>query len=200
MKKVFKRINFIQLILDLIIVFIGVSLAFLFTNYREQKKEEDETTQVLALIRIGLERYDELFEGFISYHSTYNARFSDKLKSNEIPNIEGVTFLSPAYPINAISLLSDQGYKVLDPDVYIGLTGFSNGIQRLMYIEQKLVEISEKSMQIYRDEFQTEAAYYLVQKKWAKQYLIYLIRRKKTLEELQNKNHNLRVLLNKVKI
>ncbi|WP_299443695.1 hypothetical protein [uncultured Aquimarina sp.] len=200
MKEAFKKINHLQLILDLIIVFIGVSLAFLFTNYREQKMEEKEMTQVLSLMHIGLETYDELFEGFISYHTKFNTDFRNTLNNDQIPKIEGVTFLSPAYPINAISLLTDQGYEVLNPEIYVALTGFYNGIKRLMYIEQKLVNISEKSMSLIKSNFQSIKDYQFEQKKWAKQYLIYLERRKHTLQELQSKNHNLRTLLMELSI
>ncbi|MDY8134539.1 hypothetical protein [Aquimarina sp. 2201CG5-10] len=195
MKKMFGKISYLQLILDLIIVFIGVSLAFLFTNYREQKKEEEETKQVIELLHIGLSKYDKLFSGIISYHERYNIEFKNKLNNQEIPDFTGVIFLSPAYPINAISLLTDQGYKVLNPKVYIALTGFANGIQRLMYVEQKLVDISEKSTAIIRSNFKTSNEYEFEQKKWAEQYLKYLEIRKRILRELQNKNHNLRELL-----
>ena len=195
MKELFKKISFIQLILDLIIVFIGVSLAFLFTNYQEKTKKEKETAQLLFLLNTGLNRYEKLFKGFISYHDDYNIHFNNQLESNEIPDIQGITFLSPAYPINAVSLLTDQGYDVLGSNIYIALISFSNAMQRLTYIEQKLVAISEKSMGLSQETFSTKTAYKQELKKWAAQYLIYLELRKSVLNELLDKSSQLKKLI-----
>lgn len=198
MKKLLKRVNVVQLFLDLVIVFIGVSLAFLFTNYQEEKREEKQTEQILSLLYIGLERYEQLFEGHVLYHEKYNVEFSDRLNNDDIPNIEGITYSSPAYPIDAITLLTDKGYEMLGSTIYVNLTAFSNAIRRLMYVDQKLVSISEKSMEMNRSDFSVPMEYQLELKKWARKYLQYLEIRKNTLKELLNKSHNLRALLEEV--
>jgi hypothetical protein len=195
MKKLLKKISYLQLILDLLIVFIGVTLAYVFTNYQEDKKQIQRTEQVLLLLDVGLERYQKLFKGFVSYHENYNEKFSNRLKENNIPNLEGITYPSPAYPINAITLLTDQGYEVLEPSIYLKLTLFSNAIQRLSYIEQKLVSISEESMKLVASNFKTPNDYHLEQKKWTKQYLLYLRIRKSIAKELLGKVYDLRVVL-----
>ena len=198
MKNVLNKISYVQLLLDLIIVFIGVSLAFVFTNYQEQQKEKKQTEQVLSLLDTGLSLYEQLFEGFVSYHKNYNVEFRNKLNNNDIPNLEGILYPSPAYPIDAISLLTNQGYQILGPAIYVKLTEFSNAIKRLSYIEQKLVGISEKSMEINIDYFKTSKSYEEELKKWGRQYLLYLEIRKNTLNELLRKSNDLRVLLKEV--
>lgn len=195
MKTVVKRVDFVQLVLDLLIVFIGVSLAFLVTNFQEQRKKEKETEQILSLIDIGLNRYEKRFEGYVIYHKKYNTEFRKKLNINTIPNFETSTYPSPAYPIDAISLVTSQGYQILGPIIYVKLTEFSNAIQRLSYTEQKLVYISEKSMELTEINDKTSDQYFKVQKKWARQYLLYLEIRKRILEELLQKSSDLRTLI-----
>lgn len=195
LKTLVKRVNVVQLVLDLLIVFIGVSLAFLVTSYQEQRKKEKETGQILSLIDIGLNRYEKRFEGYVMYHKKYNTEFREKLNTNTLPNFATSTYPSPAYPIDAISLVTSQGYQILGPVIYVKLTEFSNAIQRLSYTEQKLVYISEKSMELTSVNYKTSDQYHLDQKKWARQYLLYLEVRKRILEELLQKSSDLRTLI-----
>jgi len=196
-KKRIKELNYIQLILDLIIVFIGVTLAFLFTHYQEQEKLKRETTNLLTLFELNLNDYEELFGGFTIYLEKYNEQFETQLKKGIIANYEGVTFPSPQYPIEAIDLINNQGYEVLEPGIYIKLSAFSNAIRRMIYTEQKLVEISEKYIQLPDTKNDISPVYYIEQKKWAKLYLRYSKIRKSTAHELVSIIKNLKQDLKK---
>ncbi|AXT19627.1 hypothetical protein D7030_09825 [Flavobacteriaceae bacterium AU392] len=183
LKKVLKKINYIQLSLDLIIVFIGVTLAFVFTNYKEQQKEEKETQRVIGLLKVGIERYEGLFKGFIQRHDVYNEEFRERLNNGFVQNYQGITYPSPQYPTHVISqLLSNQ--RNLNTDAYVLLISFSNGIKRLIYTEEKLVENSEKYIQLPENTGAVSPIYYIEQEKWARQYLRYLDIRKNILQEL----------------
>ncbi|NAS30744.1 hypothetical protein GTQ40_07155 [Flavobacteriaceae bacterium R38] len=183
-KKISGKINYVQLVLDLIIVFIGVTLAFLFTSYQEQEKVKKQTTNLLTLFETKLDDYENLFSGFAVYLEERNQSFENRLNKNVIPNYSGVTFPSPQYPIEVIDLLNDQVYEVLDQEVYIKLSEFSNAIRRMIYTEQKLVDISEKHIQLPEHDDTLSPIYYIEQKKWAKLYLRYSKIRESTSKEL----------------
>lgn len=194
LKKLLKKINYIQLSLDLIIVFIGVTLAFVFTNYKEQQKEEKETQRIIGLLKVGFERYEELFVGFVQRHETYNESFRNDLNKGTIQNYQGVTYPSPQYPTDVISqLLINQ--RNLNTEAYVLLISFSNGIKRLIYTEEKLVENSEKYIQLPENNKDVSPVYYIEQEKWARQYLRYLDIRKSTLQELVNIIGQLKTLI-----
>lgn len=193
-KKLSRKINYIQLSLDLIIVFIGVTLAFVFTNYSDQQKEEKETQRIVGLLKVGIDRYQGLFEGFIQRHDIYNEEFRERLNNGFIKNYQGITYPSPQYPTDVITqLLSDQ--RNLDTNTYVLLVSFSNGIKRLIYTEEKLVETSEKYLQLPEDRSTVSPIYYIEQEKWARQYLRYLDIRKNILKELVNIIKQLKVLI-----
>lgn len=144
-KKRIKAINFLQLFLDLLIVFIGVTLAFIFTNYQQNKLLKEDTQQMISLLEVGLVQYEQLFGGFVQYHENYNEQFRESLDSGVIPDYSDVTYPAPQYPIDVIRyILTNESYELVDPEFYVKLTQFSTALQQLMYTEEKLVQTAEK--------------------------------------------------------
>ncbi len=140
-----KAINPVRLLLELVIVFLGVYLAFLFTDYKEQQKTEAEIERVAALMQVGLDHYEELFEGFAQRHAIANEEFRLQLENNEIPAFYETYYASPQYPIDVINFVfTREGYDVFSLDFYMPLTSFAQAIQRVMYVEEKLVQLGER--------------------------------------------------------
>lgn len=191
---VFKKINYLQLVVDLIIVFIGVTLAFIFTNYQDQKKQREHTKKVVQLINNDLDKYEELFGGFAIYWDSLSIDFQNNLEKGNIPNFENQTFPAPQYPIDAINLLTNQGFETLEPKVYIELAEYSSGIQALMYVEQKLVDASEKYTHLPKD-FEITRLQRYEQFKWAKNYLRYAKIRVRISSFLEEKSGELKNIL-----
>lgn len=195
-KESLKSINFIQLLFELIIVFCGVYLAFVFSSYQESKTLAKESERVVALMMVGVERYEKLFEGFAQRHEIVNAEFRSDLEQNLIPNFSEAYYPAPQYPIDVINfVLTKESYKVFAIKVYIPLTGFSNAIQRLMYVEEKLVSISEQyePLPVTGDpDYQRIANQ---QRLHAQRYLNYLETRKNISLELVQRSRELSKLL-----
>ena len=128
------------------IVFLGVYLAFLLSNYQENRKIERESARVVTLMQVGLDHYEGLFEGFALRHETENAAFRDELNNGRIPAFWDQSFFpAPQYPIDVINfVLTKESYKVFAIEVYLPLTRFSNAMQRVMYVEEKLVRLGER--------------------------------------------------------
>jgi len=196
MKTKLKSVNYLQLFLDLLIVFVGVTLAFVFTNYQENKKLEQDTRQMISLLKVGLVEYEQLFEGFVIYHENYNANFKEQLEEGMIPDFGDVTYPAPQYPIDVISyILTNESYELVDPEFYVKLTQFSTAFQQLMYTEEKLVQKAEKfeelSWQNVSQEKLREGQFEI-----GNRYLRYLEIRKNRSLELRDKAKELIRLIN----
>ena len=145
-KQKFSSLSFTSLFVEMVIVFMGVYLAFLLSNYQENRKVERESARVVALMQVGLDHYEGLFEGFAQLHETENAAFRDELNNGRIPEFWNRSYFpAPQYPIDVINfVLTKESYKVFAIDVYLPLTRFSNAMQRVMYVEEKLVTLGER--------------------------------------------------------
>lgn len=140
-----KSISFAGLFLELVIVFSGVYLAFLLSNYQKDKQIAQEGERVIALVQVGIGQYQELFEGFALYHERVNTQFRTELENNTIPDFSRTFYPAPAYPIDVINfILTKESYEIFTLDVYVPLIEFANAVQQLMYVEEKLVMLSEK--------------------------------------------------------
>jgi|GEM_PF-3441141 len=169
-----RSINFLQLFFDLIIVFIGVYAAFIFSNHRLEQQKRAEAEKVMSLMKVGIERYEKLFNGIVSYHDEYNRNFEEKLKIGEIISYDNVVYAQPQYPIDVIdNVITKESYQVFTLDIYLPLVQFTNGVKRLMSVEENLERLAGEYEEIPNpshpryDEIKRE------QIKNAKRYLIF---------------------------
>lgn len=141
----FKSINYLQLLFDLVIVTIGVYVAVIFSDNKAQNEKRQQSERMIALLEVGINHYEELFSGFVLYHEQYNRNFKNKLDSGSILDFSNQVFPAPQYPIDVINyILTNESYEVFTVDLYIPLTTFSNTIEQIMYIEEKLVDCADK--------------------------------------------------------
>lgn len=185
MKKSFKSINYVQLGFDLVIVFIGVYLAFLFSNYQEGKKQQRDGQRVIAVLKVGLQRYSNTFTNIAGYHEQKNAEIRASLEGNEIPYFGGSYYPAPQYPLDVVNfILTRESFEVFDVDIYVHLTQFSNAIQRIMYIEEKIALTSEEFRYLPPEDDPTYDQMFRDQYVLATRYLDYMERRKNAAQEL----------------
>lgn len=189
----FQEINPVRLLLELVIVFLGVYLAFLFSSHKEQQRTDAELDRVMALMQVGLDRYEELFEGFALRHETKNAEFLAQLENNEIPVFYETYYAAPQYPVDVINfVLTREGYDVFSLDFYVPLTSFAHAIQRIMYVENKLVELGERYRVLPPQNAPNYAAVFNEQLILARQYYRYLEMRKTIAKDLANQARELK--------
>ena len=192
----FRSVNPTQLILELFIVFLGVYLAFLLSGFQERSQRMDDRKKVLELLDIGIERYHELFEQFVLGHQKRNLEFRQRLEGGVIPYFGDITYPAPQYPIDSITfILTDESYDLFEVGLYIPLTGYVNAFERLMYVEEKLVHLSEQYQPLppeSHSEYQYQRS---IQLQHAQRYLRYLDIRKSICEELVERSEELSQLL-----
>ncbi|MEQ9302324.1 MAG: hypothetical protein RJQ14_00300, partial [Marinoscillum sp.] len=138
-------INYVQLILDLVIVFIGVYTAFYFSEIKARNARVAEGEKVIGLLELGIDRYEKAFASFADYHETHNASFKERLDNDVIPDYSSTFYPAPQYPVDVIThILTRESYQVFSIDFYVPLTAFANALERMMYVEEKLVLLAER--------------------------------------------------------
>ncbi|MBT33920.1 MAG: hypothetical protein CMO01_30015 [Thalassobius sp.] len=194
-----KSVNYYQLFFDLIIVFIGVYAAFVLSDLQADWKKQKETQHILELLKSGVDRYESTFGGFAVWHVKHNQAFRDKLAKSEIPEFGNAYYPAPQYPIDVIDhVLTEESFKVFPVDIYVPLAGFSNAIQRMMYVEEKLVEISERYEPLPYKENPDYERVFRQQRQLAYRYWQYLEKRMNIAQELEKRAKELGEQLNKI--
>ena len=134
-----------RIAVELLIVFVGVYAAFLLDDYRQQRVSRADHERVAALLRVGVARLGEVFANIESYHADYNASFRERLEAGEVPDFGRTHYPAPQYPIDVIGyVLNRQTYGQFALEDYVPLTEFASAVQRLMYVEEKLVQLAER--------------------------------------------------------
>ena len=189
-------INPFQLLAELVIVFLGVYLAFSLSSQQEVRRYGAQQEKVIALLDLGFERYQSLFSGFAQRHENRNPVFKATLEENEVPYFGGEYFTAPQYPIDAITfLLTDKSYELFDNGLYVPLTSYLNAIKRLMYVEEKLVELSETYQPLPSSSHPDYERLHRVEYHKAQRFYNYLELRRNISEELGENAEQMRTLL-----
>jgi hypothetical protein len=102
---ILKKINLKPLltpVVDLCIVIIGVSVAFLLNSYNEQKKEERERQKVLASLEMELNTIIEYFPTMATYQTAMAEKWDSLLVKDTIADFYNYYYLQPQYNYSII--------------------------------------------------------------------------------------------------
>ncbi len=144
-----REINYFRVILELIIVAAGVYLAFSIDQYQKDRAFEARRLKVFSILQQAAELYEKKFADRVLWHNSYNQEFSDKLAQGTIPYFGNFRYISPQYPVEAFNdALKTQNLDVYDLELYLTITEFSTGVSQLVYVEQKITDISEQYRKI----------------------------------------------------
>lgn len=142
--EIVKRLDFVAIAVELLIVFIGVYLAFLLAQFDQGRRMDERRDRVLGLLKEGVVYYEELFSGFVLYHDSHNASFREDLDKGVIQDYADQTYVAPQYPIEVVNyLITSESFDVFDAELYLPLTSYANALERIMYVEEKLTELAE---------------------------------------------------------
>ncbi len=161
-------INPVAIAIELAIVFLGVYLAFVFSQSQENDRLEAKRQVVIELLANQMTRYEQLFEGFALYHNGVNEDILEELRSGQVPNFGDVIYVAPQYPSDAIDyVLTNQSLDVFDLDLYVPLASFANRIQQLMNVEAELTALGNRYVPVagpadprYAEQFQLGSRYH----------------------------------------
>lgn len=188
-----RQLNPVAIGLELVIVFVGVYLAFVLAEYREERRLDDRRDRVIALLQDGASQFEGLFTGFAQFHEGHNAEVRAVLERGEVPDFGDQLYVAPQYPIDVIAyVLTNESFDVFDLDLYLPLTQYANGIKRLMSIEAELTDLADRYIPLGPDD---DAALRREQRQLALRYYRYLEARRRTAADLADRSRTLAVQL-----
>ena len=191
-----KQLNPVAIVAELLIVFVGVYLAFMLAEYRETRRLEDRKDRVIALLHEGVGRYETLFSGFVLWHDQHNAALREALQNGDLPDYSDQFYVAPQYPIDVISyVLTSESFDVFDLDLYIPLTEYASRMQRIMYVEAQITDLADRYVSVPREESPEYAWRVAQQRQQAWRYLQYMESRKRIAAELAEHSRGLADLL-----
>lgn len=137
------------LVLELLIVFVGVYMAFLFQSYAEDRKIDQEKDKVLTALKYELESFRAILPGRSKFMKNQLDPLMALTRKNEYSNFSNWFFLEPQYDFQIIEYaLSLENNNIIDFEVYDELTAVYGAIKRLEHAERLIMEMSQRYVPI----------------------------------------------------
>ena len=148
------------LFLELLMIFVGVYLAFLFQNYSEQKKVDKEKEKVLMSLKLELENFRTSFPRFANFQKEKNAEWDSIFDARETANFYTWRYLEPQYNFQVIEYALDQERtEVVNFELYDRLAKLYSSIKRLEHAERMMTEHGQRYRNVF-DSWSKESAEY----------------------------------------
>lgn len=131
------------LALELLVVFIGVYLAFLFQSYTEQRKIENEREKVLVSLKKEVEQFRVSFPLNAGGQQNDLRKWREALNKSEVVSYSGWRFLEPQYNFQVIEYaINLQGTETIDFELYTLLLKLYREIKQLEHAERIMTELA----------------------------------------------------------
>ncbi len=130
------------LTLELLIVFIGVYLAFLFQSYAEDNKIDKEKEKVLVGLKLELEEFRTSFERFADYQEDKVKEWDSLFEAREVAAYYGWRYIEPQYNFKIIEYaLNQKGTDIVSFELYSNLSSLYSEIKKLEHAERLMTEL-----------------------------------------------------------
>ncbi|MCE7996515.1 MAG: hypothetical protein HEP71_31375 [Roseivirga sp.] len=146
MRRLFKVGNKVRwLALELLVVFIGVYLAFLFQGYTEERKNENEREKVL----VSLKKEVEKFRLSAPLNATGQRNQLNKWRAafsrGEVVRFDSWRFLEPQYNFQVIEYaINLQGTEIIEFELYEAISELYREIKQLEHAERRMTNLSDQ--------------------------------------------------------
>lgn len=136
--------NWKVILVELIVVFSGVYLAFLLSEHQQSKSSEREQQKILTSIKYELEGFRvfmpsqaDFMQGQLDEWNTYQG-------ADSFPNFYSWRFIEPQYDYHIIEYaLNMESSEIIDLQLYENLSKIYNIIRRLEHAERRLTKFSD---------------------------------------------------------
>lgn len=150
LRKLFKVPDKIKwLSLELLVVFVGVYLAFLFQSYSENNKIDQEKYKVLVSLKKELEQFRMDFPGNAAYQKSVLKDWDSLIKINQQPDYYNWRYLEPQYNFKVIEYaINTEGTDILDFELYEGLLNLYGDITKVQNAEAVMTDFAGRHKSI----------------------------------------------------
>lgn len=146
LRKLFKVGDKIRwLALELVVVFIGVYLAFLFQSFNEGRKNENEREKVLVSLKKEVEKFRISSPLNANGQRTQLNKWREALKEGEVVEFDNWRFLEPQYNFQVIEYaINLQGTEIVEFELYEAISELYRQIKQLEHAERRMTERSDQ--------------------------------------------------------
>ncbi len=146
LRKLFKVGDKVRwLALELLVVFIGVYLAFLFQSYTEQRKNESEREKVLVSLKKEVEKFRISSPLNATGQRNQLGKWREAFKKGEIVKFDNWRFLEPQYNFQVIEYaINLQGTEIIEFELYESISELYRQIKQLEHAERRMTERSDQ--------------------------------------------------------
>lgn len=127
--KIFTKQGVKFLLLELVVVFLGVYLAFLFQSYSEQRKIDAETQKVLIGLKEDLEYFRIYFPDYAG--SSQVEEWRELLINEKYSNFSTWRFIQPQYDYIAIEYALDSDADVINYELNSSIAEIYQELKKL---------------------------------------------------------------------
>lgn len=133
------------LALELLVVFIGVYMAFLFQKYGENQKLQKEKDKVLTSLKLELEEFRTSFPRFSDFQKEKTDEWDSLFAIQEVADYYNWRYYEPQYNIRIIEYaLNQEGTDVVNFEIYDQLSKLHARIKQLEFAERKMTQFGEQ--------------------------------------------------------
>ena len=129
------------ILLELLVVFVGVYMAFLFQQYAEDQKLKQEKDKVLMSLKAELDDFRSSFPRYAHSQENKNQEWDSLFAAQEVGDFYGWRYLEPQYNYKIIEYaLNQEGTDVVSFELYDELSQLHSFIKRLEHAERMMTE------------------------------------------------------------
>ncbi len=129
-------------LLELLIVFVGVYLAFVLQAYSETQKNKKEQEKVLVSLKLELEAFRISFPGFADFHQNVVDEWDSLFAAKKVGSFFSWRYLEPQYNFSVLEYaINTEGSEIISFELFESLSELYLDIKRLEHAERLITEM-----------------------------------------------------------
>lgn len=129
-------------LLELLIVFVGVYLAFVLQAYSETQKNKKEQEKVLMSLKLELEAFRISFPEFADFHQNVVDEWDSLFAIRKVGNFFSWRYLEPQYNFSVLEYaINTEGSEIISFELFESLSEMYQNIKRLEHAERFITEM-----------------------------------------------------------
>jgi len=133
------------LLLELVVVFVGVYLAFMLNNYSENQKISNEKDKIMISLKQELDQIGLTFGGMGAFQKGKVEAWDSLMQAGEVANFFSWRYIQPQYNYAVLEYaINTHDARIVDFDLYEKLVKIHREIKKLEFTENLMTEWGDK--------------------------------------------------------
>jgi len=154
------NINWQTLLLELLVVFVGVYLAFVLNNFSDNQKVQSEQHKVMTSLKKELDVIGFTFGDMSAYQESKVEEWDSLLQRGEIPDFYDWRYIQPQYNYAVLEYaINTQDARIVDFELYEKLMPIYREMEKLVFAENLMTEWGGKFRNMPQELDSTDVEY-----------------------------------------